>query len=65
MKTITITQLRQQLSKYIEAAQKEVLVITRRGQPVAILVGVKNQAWETLEKAINSSSAKNRKPPCP
>lgn len=63
MKTITITQLRQQPSKYIEAAQKDIIVITRRGKPVAILVGVENHPWGTLEEAINRSSTKNREQP--
>ena len=39
MKKVALTQLKDDLSKYLRLAEKEQIVITRHGQPAGILVG--------------------------
>jgi prevent-host-death family protein len=39
MKKVALTQLKGDLSKYLRLAEKEQIVITRRGQPAGVLVG--------------------------
>jgi prevent-host-death family protein len=39
MKKVALTQLKDDLSKYLRLAEKEDIVITRHGQPADILVG--------------------------
>jgi prevent-host-death family protein len=39
MKKVALTQLKDDLSRYLRLAEKEEIVITRHGQPAGILVG--------------------------
>jgi len=39
MKKVALTQLKDDLSKYLRLAEKEQIVITRHGQPAGILMG--------------------------
>lgn len=39
MKKVPLTQLKDDLSKYLRLAEKEQIVITRHGQPAGILMG--------------------------
>ena len=39
MKKVPLTQLKDDLSKYLRLAEKEQIIITRHGQPAGILVG--------------------------
>ena len=39
MKKVALSQLKDDLSKYLRLAEKEQIVITRHGQPAGILVG--------------------------
>lgn len=39
MKKVPLTQLKDELSKYLRMAEKEQIVITRHGQPAGVLVG--------------------------
>ncbi len=48
MKTISVRDLQRKVRKSVDASQKERVVVTRHGQPAAILVGVQGQDWEDL-----------------
>lgn len=39
MKKVALTQLKDDLSKYLRLAEKEQIIITRHGQPAGILMG--------------------------
>ena len=48
MKTVTVRDLQKKIKEYIDEAQGDRVVITRRGKPVAVLVGVEGDDWETV-----------------
>jgi prevent-host-death family protein len=39
MKTVALSTVKDQLSKYLRLAQKNQIVITRHGKPVGVLIG--------------------------
>ena len=50
MKQVSINEVKNDLSGYLELAEKENVVITRDGQPVGILIGLEDTEdwWEDL-----------------
>ena len=48
MKTISVRDLQKQIRSVVETAQDDQVVITRNGQPVAVMVGVEGVDWETV-----------------
>ena len=48
MKTISVRDLQKQIRSVVETAQDDQVVITRNGQPVAVMVGVEGADWETV-----------------
>lgn len=50
MKQVSIDEVKNNLSSYVELAEKESVVITRDGQPVGILIGLEDAEdwWEEL-----------------
>ncbi|MBI3781191.1 MAG: type II toxin-antitoxin system Phd/YefM family antitoxin [candidate division NC10 bacterium] len=48
MKTVPVRDLQKKLKQCIKEAQEGRVVITRRGRPAALLVGVEGKDWETL-----------------
>jgi antitoxin (DNA-binding transcriptional repressor) of toxin-antitoxin stability system len=48
MKKLPIEQLPQEIAELMQAAQLERIVITRNGQPFALVVGVENKDEEDL-----------------
>ncbi len=48
MKTISVRELQKKVRECVEAAQGDRVVITRRGKPAAVLVGVEGADWETV-----------------
>ena len=48
MKTISVRDLQKQIRSVVETAQDDQVVITRNGQPVAVMVGVGGADWETV-----------------
>ena len=48
MKRATVRDLQERADEFITKAQKERVVITRRGKPAAVLVGVSAQDWESV-----------------
>lgn len=43
MKTIALSELKDQLSKFLRLAEKEEIVILRHGKPAGVLVGFKTE----------------------
>ena len=48
MKTISVRDLQKRIRSVMETAQNDQVVITRRGQPIAVVVGVEGAEWETV-----------------
>jgi prevent-host-death family protein len=48
MKRATVQDLQQRANEFVTKAQKDRIVITRHGQPAAVLVGVTKQDWESV-----------------
>ncbi|MGH7253947.1 MAG: type II toxin-antitoxin system Phd/YefM family antitoxin [Nitrospiraceae bacterium] len=48
MKKATVEDLQKKANAFVTQAQKDRVVITRRGKPAAVLVGVGKQDWESV-----------------
>ncbi|MBI3977113.1 MAG: type II toxin-antitoxin system Phd/YefM family antitoxin [Chloroflexi bacterium] len=48
MKEIDVRELQQKIRQTLETAQQENVVITRHGEPVAILLGIEGYDWEDV-----------------
>ena len=48
MKTISVRDLQKRIRSVMETAQNDQVVITRNGQPIAVVVGVEGADWETV-----------------
>jgi prevent-host-death family protein len=43
MKTVSLTDMKDDLSRYLRLAEREEIVITRHGKPAGVLVGFANE----------------------
>jgi prevent-host-death family protein len=43
-----VRDLQKSVKKAVDSAQEDRVVVTRHGQPAAVLVGVEGQDWETV-----------------
>ena len=48
MKTVSARDLQKKVKECVDAAQNDRVVVTRRGQPAAVLVGVEGSDWEDV-----------------
>jgi prevent-host-death family protein len=48
MKTLTVRDLQRKVRECVDESQEDRVVITRRGKPAAVLVGVEGQDWEAV-----------------
>ncbi|MGH2373058.1 MAG: type II toxin-antitoxin system Phd/YefM family antitoxin [bacterium] len=48
MKTVTVRDLQKNVKACVDDAQDDRVVITRRGKPAAVLVGVEGDDWESV-----------------
>jgi len=48
VKTVPVRDLQKKLKQCIDEAQEDRVVITRRGKPAALLLGVEGKDWETV-----------------
>lgn len=48
MKTVTVRDLQKKVKECVDDAQNDRVVITRRGKPAAVLVGVEDDDWEAV-----------------
>jgi prevent-host-death family protein len=48
MKTVTVRDLQKKVKECVDDAQHDRVVITRRGKPAAVLVGVEGDDWDAV-----------------
>jgi prevent-host-death family protein len=48
VKTISVRNLQKSIKEAVDSAQRDRVVVTRRGQPAAVLVGVEGEDWESV-----------------
>ncbi len=48
MKTISVRDLQKNIKEAVDSAQDDRVVVTRRGKPAAVLLGVEGKDWETV-----------------
>ncbi len=48
MRSVTVRDLQKKIKECIDIAQKDRIVITRRGKPSAVIVGVEGHDWENV-----------------
>jgi prevent-host-death family protein len=48
MKTVTAHDLQKKIKACLDEAQEDRVVITRRGKPTGVLIGVEGKDWETV-----------------
>ncbi|MBI2345548.1 MAG: type II toxin-antitoxin system Phd/YefM family antitoxin [Deltaproteobacteria bacterium] len=48
MKAIPLRSMKQELSRYVDKAQKDYIVITRYGRPAAVVWGVEGHDFEDI-----------------
>lgn len=48
MKTISVQDLRKSVKHVVDSAQTDRVVVTRRGEPAAVVLGVEGKDWETV-----------------
>lgn len=48
MKTISVRNLQKHVKAAVDSAQRGDVVVTRRGRPAAVLLGVEGKDWETV-----------------
>jgi prevent-host-death family protein len=48
VKTVSVSNLQRLVGACVDDAQSEGVVVTRRGRPAAVLVGVEGYDWEDL-----------------
>jgi prevent-host-death family protein len=48
MRRATVQDLQKRGNEFVSRSQKDRAVITRRGKPTAVLVGVDKQDWESV-----------------
>lgn len=55
MKTISVRDLQKKVKECVDAAQSDRIVVTRRGKPAAIIVGIEGADWETVVLETNAA----------
>lgn len=48
MKTVNVRNLQKKVSECVDLSQKEAVVVTRHGDPAAIVIGVEGHDWEDV-----------------
>ena len=48
MKTVTVRDLQKKVKQCVDDAQQDRLIVTRRGKPAAVLVGVEGADWDAV-----------------
>ena len=48
MKTVTVRDLQKKVKECVDDAQADRVIITRRGKPAAVLLGVEGQDWDAV-----------------
>jgi len=48
VKTISVRELRKSVKQVVDSARTDRVVVTRRGEPAAVMLGVEGKDWETV-----------------
>lgn len=48
MKTVSVRELQKTLKERVDQSQNERVIVTRRGHPAAVLIGVEGMDWEQV-----------------
>jgi prevent-host-death family protein len=48
VKTISVRDLQKSIKEAVDSSQSDRVVVTRRGKPAAVLVGVEGRDWESV-----------------
>jgi len=48
VKSVSVRDLQKTLRKRVDESQKERVIVTRRGHPAAVLIGVEGMDWEQV-----------------
>ena len=48
MKTISVRDLQKSVKQVVDSAQADRVIVTRRGEPAAVVLGVEGKDWETV-----------------
>lgn len=48
MKTVTARDLQKKVKECVDMSQKDKIIVTRRGKPAAVIVGVEGKDWEDI-----------------
>ena len=59
MTTVSVRDLQKRVKECVDDAQKDRVVITRRGKPAAVLVGVEGQGWDAVMRRSCSASSRD------
>lgn len=55
MKTISVRDLQRKIKVVMETAQKDQVIVTRNGKPIAVLLGIEGADWETVSVETSKS----------
>jgi prevent-host-death family protein len=55
VKTITVRELQKSIKEAVDSAQEDRVIVTRRGEPAAVPVGVEGKDWETVVLETSST----------
>jgi prevent-host-death family protein len=55
MKTVNARDLQKKIKECVDMSQQDQLVITRRGKPAAVMVGVEGKEWEDVVLQTSST----------
>ncbi len=55
MKTVNARDLQKKIKECVDMSQQDQLVITRRGKPAAVMVGVQGKDWEDVVLQTSST----------
>jgi prevent-host-death family protein len=53
MKQVAVRDLQKKIKVCVDQAQKDRIIITRRGKPSAVLIGIEGHDWETVVLETN------------
>jgi prevent-host-death family protein len=48
VKTVSVRDLQKRVKECVDDAQRDRVIVTRRGKPAAVLVGVQGEEWDTV-----------------
>jgi prevent-host-death family protein len=55
MKTVNARNLQKKIKECVDMSQQDQVVITRRGKPAAVMVGVEGKGWEDVVLQTSST----------